>query len=174
MLETAQIIQDSYNRCLADDRFFDKFYDIFRRNPCSLVVKYSISRLRHHHLELERRPKCNDHAITEYQTAHRSRADTPDHQQWVCVMGGVGYSEVEFPLQSGDVLVFMTDGIIEAHDAEGREYQESGRLQKVLVRFTLEMSADAMVEAVIDDVAAFSGETAEQEDDITVVVVKAL
>ena len=88
------------------------------------------------------------------------------------MMAGIKYSEVEFPLQSGDVITFMTDGIIEAHNNQGREYQESERLQQVLTRFTAEMSADAMVDAVIDDVAAFSGETAEQEDDITVVVVK--
>ena len=88
------------------------------------------------------------------------------------MMAGVGYSEVEFPLQSGDVVVFMTDGIIEAHDAEGREYQDSGRLERLLEEFTLGMSAEAMVDAVINDAIAYSGEKAEQEDDITVVVVK--
>ncbi len=75
-------------------------------------------------------------------------------------------------MQSDDVVVFMTDGIIEAHNAEGREYQESERLQQVLTHFTPEMSADAMVKAVMDDVAAFSGENAQREDDMTVVVVK--
>ena len=64
------------------------------------------------------------------------------------MMAGIPYREAEFPLQGGDVVVFMTDGIIEAHDAEGREYQDSGRLQEVLTRFTPEMPADAMVNAV--------------------------
>ena len=39
---------------------------------------------------------------------------------------------------------------------------------------TAEMGADAMVEAIISDAAAYSGQTAEQEDDIIVVVVKVL
>ena len=88
------------------------------------------------------------------------------------MMAGIPYNEVEFPLQSGDVLVLMTDGIIEAHDAKGKEYQDSGRLEQVLGQFPSDMGADAMVDAVMEDVSAFSGEAAEQEDDITVVVVK--
>ena len=46
------------------------------------------------------------------------------------MMAGIPYREVEFPLQSGDVVVFMTDGIIEARDGEGLEYQDSGRLER--------------------------------------------
>ena len=43
-------------------------------------------------------------------------------------MAGISYREIEFQLQSGDVLVFMTDGIIEAKDSSGQEYQETDRL----------------------------------------------
>ena len=39
-------------------------------------------------------------------------------------------------------------------------------------KFTAEMAADAMVEAVIDDAVGFSGKSDEQEDDSTVVTVK--
>ncbi len=81
-------------------------------------------------------------------------------------------SEVEFFLQSCDVVVFMTDGIIEAHDAQGKEYQDSGQLQQVLIQLSPEMSAEAMVDVVIDNVIAYSGETTQREDDITGVVVK--
>ena len=38
------------------------------------------------------------------------------------MMAGIEYGQVEFPLQSGDALVFMTDGIIEAKDTFGKEY----------------------------------------------------
>ena len=52
------------------------------------------------------------------------------------MMAGIEYRQVEFQLQSGDVLVFMTDGIIEAKDSEGVEYQDTGRLQQVLGSFS--------------------------------------
>ena len=44
------------------------------------------------------------------------------------MMAGISYREIEFQLQSGDVIVFMTDGIIEAKDNSGTEYQETDRL----------------------------------------------
>ena len=42
----------------------------------------------------------------------------------------------------------------------------------MLTRLSAEMAANAMVDAAVNDVSAFSGETTKQEDDITVVVVK--
>lgn len=48
-------------------------------------------------------------------------------------------------------------------------------LQQVLAQFTAETSAEAMVSALIDDATAFGADmTPEEEDDITVVVVKVL
>ena len=91
------------------------------------------------------------------------------------MMAGIGYRQVEFSLQSGDVLVFMTDGIIEAKDSDGKEYQDTGRLQQVLGSFTPDTEAMAMVSALIDDATTFGADmTTEEEDDITVVVVKVL
>ncbi|MCH8294325.1 serine/threonine-protein phosphatase [Candidatus Poribacteria bacterium] len=91
------------------------------------------------------------------------------------MMVGIGYRQVEFSLQSGDVLVFMTDGIIEAKDSDGKEYQETQRLAQVLGSFTPDMTAEAMVDALINDATTFGADmTAEEEDDITVVVVKVL
>ena len=91
------------------------------------------------------------------------------------MMAGISYQEIEFQLQSGDVVVFMTDGIIEAKDSSGQEYQDTGRLQQVLGGFTLETPAEAMVTALIDDATTFGANmTAEEDDDITVVVVKVL
>lgn len=90
----------------------------------------------------------------------------------VGMMPSVAYCEVEHQLQSGDIIVFMTDGVIEAHDGERNEYQDTGRLQDVMARFTLEMSASGVIEALIADVLDFSGSKTEPEDDMTVVVVK--
>ena len=91
------------------------------------------------------------------------------------MMAGISYREFEFQLQSGDVLVFMTDGIIEAKDSDGQEYQETDRLHQVIAQFTPDTSAEVMVQALIDDATTFGANmTAEEEDDITVVVVKVL
>ena len=69
----------------------------------------------------------------------------------------------------------MTDGIIEAKDRDGVGYQETDRLQQVIAQFTADTSAEAMVKALIDDATTFGADmTAEEEDDITVVVVKVL
>ncbi|MCH8296043.1 serine/threonine-protein phosphatase [Candidatus Poribacteria bacterium] len=46
------------------------------------------------------------------------------------MMAGISYREIAFQLQSGDVVVFMTDGIIEAKDSEGVEYQDTARLHR--------------------------------------------
>ena len=52
------------------------------------------------------------------------------------MMAGINYREVEFTLQSGAGVMFMTDAIIEVHNADGREYQDSGRSEGALPRFT--------------------------------------
>ena len=41
---------------------------------------------------------------------------------------GIEYVEEQFSLQSGDVMVFMTDGIIEIQDSTGQLYSDSGRI----------------------------------------------
>ena len=75
-----------------------------------------------------------------------------------------------FGLQPGDVVVLMTDGIIEAHDTDGRLYGDSGRLEQVLAGFIQDMTAEGMVDAVIHDAINYSGDT--REDDMTVVFAK--
>ena len=87
---------------------------------------------------------------------------------------GIEYSEEQFPLQSGDVVIFMTDGIIEAQNSEGKLYSESGRLEETISKFTLDLSAKAMVDAILNDVLLFSGDKTTRDDDMTVVVAKVM
>jgi len=87
---------------------------------------------------------------------------------------GIQYSEEQFTLQSGDVVILMTDGIIEAQDSEEQQYSESGRLEKTISQFTSDISAEAMVEAIIADAIDFGGDKATRDDDMTVVVAKIL
>jgi serine phosphatase RsbU (regulator of sigma subunit) len=85
---------------------------------------------------------------------------------------GFEYVEERHQLKSGDVVILMTDGIIETQDDEGRFYSDSGRLEDTLRRFTSGMSAEAMVEAIFDDAISFGGEKAQRDDDMTVVAAK--
>jgi sigma-B regulation protein RsbU (phosphoserine phosphatase) len=82
------------------------------------------------------------------------------------------YREEQFPLQSGDVLILMTDGIIEVQDNEENYYSDSGRLEETILNFIQDMSAEAMLEALIADAISFAGDKATRDDDMTVVVAK--
>jgi len=85
---------------------------------------------------------------------------------------GIQYSGEKFPLESGDVLILMTDGIIEAQDSEEQMYSEVGRLEEIIRKFTPDLSAEAMVDAIINDAINFGGDKASRDDDMTVVVAK--
>ena len=85
---------------------------------------------------------------------------------------GIQYTEEQFELQSGDVLVLMSDGIIEAKDSEEKDYSESGRLEETILTFTPEMSVEAMVDAIINNAIDYSGDKIQKDDDMTVVVAK--
>ena len=71
---------------------------------------------------------------------------------------GVQYAEEQFPLQSGDMIIFMTDGIIEARDSEEQQYSDSGRLEETILQFTPDWSAESMVEAILNDAMDFGGD----------------
>lgn len=82
----------------------------------------------------------------------------------------MGWSEVVGLLQSGNMLVLMTDGIIEAHDADGNMYGNSGQLERLLTGFADDMSTEQMVDAVIQNATDYTG--GNREDDATVLVAK--
>ncbi len=70
----------------------------------------------------------------------------------------VQYTEEQFPLQSGDTMIFMTDGIIEARNSEEQQYSDSGRLEETILQFTPEQSAESMVEAILNDAIDFGSD----------------
>jgi len=90
------------------------------------------------------------------------------------MMAGIKYTEERFQLQSGDVVIFMTDGIIEAIDSENQLYSDSGCFEESMLKFKLDMSAEAMVDAVINDAMDFGSDKGSRDDDMTVVVAKVL
>jgi serine phosphatase RsbU (regulator of sigma subunit) len=74
-------------------------------------------------------------------------------------------------LQQGDTVVVFSDGVSEALDAAGEEFGDD-RLQATVERLG-DVSAEALVEAVVADVGEFT-KGAPQSDDITVMVVRYL
>lgn len=76
--------------------------------------------------------------------------------------------EIEVQLEPGDVLLLYTDGLLEARDPAGNLYGQE-RLARTLAHAT--GTAQAIVDALLADVDAFTGQ-AHQSDDQTVVCVQ--
>jgi sigma-B regulation protein RsbU (phosphoserine phosphatase) len=72
---------------------------------------------------------------------------------------------------TGDVMLFITDGVTEARNAAGEEYGDE-RVMKA-VQSHAGSGATAIRDALIEDVRQF-GTGMEQHDDQTVVVVRAV
>ena len=83
----------------------------------------------------------------------------------------IPYKTTVVDLESGDLLLLMTDGITEPRNAEGVMYEESGRLNEVLLNIPVEMAIEEVVDTIINDVEAYTA-SEEQDDDITLVAVR--
>lgn len=76
-------------------------------------------------------------------------------------------------LKSGDVLILVTDGIIEEFN-RAKEFYGENRLRKLIQAMnTAAFSAQAIRDQIITEVKRFSGMTA-QDDDMTVIVIKVI
>ena len=83
----------------------------------------------------------------------------------------IPYKLTKIDLESGDLLLSMTDGITEPRNAEGVMYEESGRLNEVLSSIPANMPIEKVVDTIINDVEAYTVDE-EQDDDITLVAVR--
>jgi serine phosphatase RsbU (regulator of sigma subunit)/anti-sigma regulatory factor (Ser/Thr protein kinase) len=84
------------------------------------------------------------------------------------LMPGMSYEETKYGMGSGETMVLTSDGITEAHSPEGEMYG----FARLMGRVARQPSDDDMLNAVVTDLEKFTGPNAEQEDDITLVVVK--
>jgi ligand-binding sensor domain-containing protein len=83
------------------------------------------------------------------------------------------YEERKIPLQPGDALVFVTDGVTEEQNGAGEMYGELA-LQMLIEKLdTLQHTAKEIKDKIITEVKRFSGAT-QQDDDMTVIVVKVI
>ncbi len=81
------------------------------------------------------------------------------------------YEETEIKLQSGDVLIFYTDGVPETMNARQEEFDYEGMERTVRQKITPAMNANDILETFIQEVQLFS-KSSQQHDDLTMVVVK--
>jgi sigma-B regulation protein RsbU (phosphoserine phosphatase) len=82
------------------------------------------------------------------------------------------YEQVEKSIETdGTIILIGTDGIWETHNGEGEMFGKD-RLSHI-IRNNHHKSAGAIQDAVLEAVSDFRGDT-EQEDDITIVVIKVL
>ncbi|MFZ6005126.1 MAG: ATP-binding SpoIIE family protein phosphatase [Actinomycetota bacterium] len=81
------------------------------------------------------------------------------------LMPGITYEEQEVTVEPGSTVLLYSDGIVEAHDPS-RELYGFPRIRGLVGRTT---NQDDVVQAVLDDLADFTGPDWDQEDDITLV-----
>ena len=85
-------------------------------------------------------------------------------------MKKVEYESVNFDLNEGDILIFHTDGLIEALNTDEEMYGTE-RLNESVSKIPDSSTATEVIQSIVEDVHLFVGD-AEQYDDMTIVVVK--
>lgn len=84
------------------------------------------------------------------------------------LMPGMDYEERTYVLDDGDVMVLTSDGITEAHNPDGEMYGFS----RLMGRVARKAKDGDVIGSLIGDLEKWTGKDAEQEDDITLVVVR--
>ncbi|MFI6832535.1 SpoIIE family protein phosphatase [Kribbella sp. NPDC050241] len=84
------------------------------------------------------------------------------------LMTGMKYEERETLLAPGDSLLLHSDGIVEAHDPQGQMFGFP-RLKEAVAQYP---GGGELIDLVLADLHAHTGPDAEQEDDITMVVLQ--
>jgi anti-sigma regulatory factor (Ser/Thr protein kinase) len=82
------------------------------------------------------------------------------------LMPGMPYEEKETILEPGDSVLLHSDGVVEAHDPQ-REMFGFPRLKQAVADYA---GGEELIDRILADVQEHTGPDAEQEDDITMVV----
>jgi serine phosphatase RsbU (regulator of sigma subunit) len=80
------------------------------------------------------------------------------------------YREVTVRLEPGDTLIFLSDGIVEAHNRAGELYGFE-RLEALVAGLPPDLSVSEVAQHIIDAVLAFA-DGAEPHDDITIIATR--
>jgi serine phosphatase RsbU (regulator of sigma subunit) len=84
------------------------------------------------------------------------------------LMPGMSYKEEEIVLDAGEVALFYSDGLVEAHNPKG-EMLGFPRLRALVAEHAEEGSLE---ETLLEELYSFVGEGWEQEDDITLLTLR--
>jgi serine phosphatase RsbU (regulator of sigma subunit)/predicted ester cyclase len=84
------------------------------------------------------------------------------------LMPGIEYEEKEATLEPGDITLFYSDGLVEAHNPRCEMFGFS-RLRRLIAEYAEEGS---LAHSLMDELRSFTGEEWEQEDDITLVTLR--
>lgn len=90
-------------------------------------------------------------------------------QEPVGVEKSTEYSDKEMQVNSGDIVITCTDGLLEALNSDGKQYSKAN-LEKV-IKQSHSLDGKAIANKIKDDVKKFCG-TAAQHDDQSVLVIK--
>ena len=85
------------------------------------------------------------------------------------LMPGMSYEEKEMVLDTGEGVLFYSDGLVEAHNPEGEMFSFP-RLRALIAQHGEEERA--LRDVLMEELHAFTGEEWEQEDDITLVTLQ--
>jgi serine phosphatase RsbU (regulator of sigma subunit)/predicted ester cyclase len=85
------------------------------------------------------------------------------------IMPTMSYEEQGASLREGESVLFYSDGLVEAHDPEGRMFSFP-RLRALISELGVEERA--LVDLLMEELERFTGEGWEQEDDITLLTLK--
>jgi predicted ester cyclase len=84
------------------------------------------------------------------------------------LMPGMSYEEKEITLQAGEAALFYSDGLVEAHDPKGEMFGFP-RLRALVAEHAEE---GALEDLLLEELYSFVGDGWEQEDDITLVMLR--
>jgi serine phosphatase RsbU (regulator of sigma subunit) len=84
------------------------------------------------------------------------------------LMPGMNYEEKEVVLDAGETVLFYSDGLVEAHDPQGEMFGFP-RLRALITGHGEERSLE---EALLEELYSFVGKGWEQEDDITLLMLR--
>jgi serine phosphatase RsbU (regulator of sigma subunit) len=85
------------------------------------------------------------------------------------LMAGMEYEEKEIELDTGEGVLFYTDGLVEAHDPKGEMFGFP-RLRALVAEHAEEERL--LGESLLEELYSFVGEGWEQEDDITLLTLE--
>ena len=84
------------------------------------------------------------------------------------LMPGMNYEEKEVVLENGETVLIYSDGLVEAHDPQGEMFGFP-RLRALIAEHGEERSLE---EALLEELYSFVGKGWEQEDDITLLMLR--